>query len=251
MNKIEQTPEVYNLRWKKIISLLPTGGDYRLDNRARAWRIIADYIGEDKKVFEFATGVSYLPEYLDENGCKVSGCDFSSVAVDYASKWGNFKETGEIFGSGYDYVTACQFIEHIEDPATWVKDALSYAPEVICSIPNNFRQVGDHYLMQWKNWDEFYKLFEDLEIERLDKPENYAGNPTAWNHPIFIFRKKTLNENKKNHNKGGADMHISTREELNKEDDAKKGIVKKPVIKKVVEAVKPKPKKKKVKKDTE
>jgi 2-polyprenyl-3-methyl-5-hydroxy-6-metoxy-1,4-benzoquinol methylase len=130
-NAIEQTEEYYDKRWSNTIALLPTGGDYRLDLRSRAWKIIADYIGKNKKVFEFATGVSHLPEYLRENSCIVKGCDFSQVAVDFAKEHGDFKKTDKIFGSGYDFITACQFIEHIKDPAKWIDEALDLAPIVI------------------------------------------------------------------------------------------------------------------------
>jgi hypothetical protein len=212
MNGIEQTPEYYDARWEKTISLLPNGGDYRIDLRNRAWKIIADYIGNDKKVFEFATGVSNLPEYLKDNNCKVSGCDFSQVAVDFASEFGNFKKSDTIFGSDYDVITACQFIEHILDPAKWIREALEKAPIVICSIPNNFRQVGDHYQMQWKNWVEFDKLFEEFEVVRLDTPEMYAGNHVAWNHPIFTFKLK-----------GKKKMHPSIINEIN---EPKKEVIK-------------------------
>jgi len=231
VNGIEQTPEYYDKRWLETIALLPTGGAYRLDLRNRAWKIIADYIGKDKKIFEFATGVSNLPEYLKDNNCKITGCDFSQVAVDFAKEFGDFKKTDEIYGDNYDFITACQFIEHIKDPASWIREALNKAPEIVCSIPNNFRQVGDHYLMQWKNWEEFNRLFEEFEINRLDTPEMYAGNHSAWNHPVFTFKKKGKNK-----------MHVS---EILKINDKPKEEPKKEVEKPVYVAPKEVKKKKK------
>ena len=187
---IEQTAEYYNKRWENTIKLLPKGGDYRNDLRSRGWQLIADYIGNNKKVFDFATGVSNLPKFLQFKECDVYGCDFSEVAVGYASQYGNFKVSGEIYGEGYDFITACQFLEHIDNPVEWVANALTKCKELIISIPNNFRQQGDHYLMQWSNWDEFNNLFTDFNMERIDTKEAYNGIHEAWNHPTFVFTKK-------------------------------------------------------------
>jgi len=191
MSGIPQTTSYYDNRWSQTIKQLPRGGDYRLDLRSNGWKIIADYIGENKKTFDFACGLGFVNEMLKNNGCQVHGCDFSGIAVEWTKNktGGDFRKEGEIFGDGYDYIIAPQFIEHIEDPVDWINKALDKSKAVICSIPNNFSRHGDHYLMQWGSWDEFYSLFSSFDIERIDKPELYATTPKAWKHPTFVFRR--------------------------------------------------------------
>ena len=44
--------------------------------------------------------------------------------------------------------------------------------------------------MQWGNWDQFYRLFQCFNVERIDEgkyPNTLIG---AFHHPIFIFKEK-------------------------------------------------------------
>jgi 2-polyprenyl-3-methyl-5-hydroxy-6-metoxy-1,4-benzoquinol methylase len=188
--KIEQTEEMYDDRWTGIINKMPIGGDYRFDQRKGGYNLIADYIGTGKNVFDYACGLSVLGKILKDRGNRVCGCDFSKVAIDYAKRTVSegFYQSDQIYGK-HDYIVASQFIEHIVDPATWVREAFKNAPVVICSIPNNFHVRGDHHLMQWKSFDEFYKLFAEFDIERIDEGK-YVGTHTAWQHPTFVFKEK-------------------------------------------------------------
>ena len=188
---MEQTPEYYDDRWTNTIKQMPIGGDYRFDQRKGGYKIIADYIGQNKRVFDYACGLGVMLQMLKwENECDVAGCDFSEVAINYVHKNvnGDFRTGGGFWGT-WDYVIACQFIEHIKEPVKWINEALEHAPAVICSIPNNFSRHGDHIDMQWGNWDEFNELFKDFEVERIDEGL-YTSTAKAWQHPTFVFRSK-------------------------------------------------------------
>jgi hypothetical protein len=189
---MEQTADNYDIRWGEIIKQMPIGGNYRFDQRKGGYKVILDYIGKGKKVFDYACGLGVMLKMARQQyDCDVSGCDFSTVAIGYTNETvsGDFRVGDKIWGK-YDYVVASQFIEHIKTPAEWIENALDHAEAVICSIPNNFSRHGDHIDMQWGNWDEFNELFKGFNVERIDTPEKYAGTAKAWQHPTFVFRRK-------------------------------------------------------------
>jgi hypothetical protein len=198
----QTSKEYFDKKWEGVIKQLPSGGNYRFDLRKHGYQIIVDYIEKYKKVFDFACGLGIIDKMLvDQNQNKVSGCDFSQVAVKYCNDTidGDFKETGDIFGE-HDYIIAIYFLEHIPNPVEWLKECFKHAPKVICALPNNFNRNGEHKDMQWGSWDEFNELFKDYKITRIDEgkyPDRFCA---AFKHPIFVFEEK--NGNKKTNKKG-------------------------------------------------
>ena len=188
---MEYDSKYYDNKWTEIIKQMPKGGQYRFDLSKHSYNIISDHIGTGKKVFDYACGLGVLGQYLHTTD--LYGCDFSQVAVDYASQYGNFKTTGEIFGDKYDYVIASYFLEHIKDPVKWVNDSLDKAKSVICSIPDNLRQQGEHSDMQWNSWDSFNELFKDFKVKQIDIKDDVSLYPNelphAFKHPIMEFTK--------------------------------------------------------------
>lgn len=187
--------EHYDNFWSTIISQLPKGGSYRFDQRIEGYKIMLDIIPNKAKVFDYACGLGMVSIMLNKKkDCKVFGCDWSKVAVDYVNSKttkGNFKATDEIFGYDYDYLILSHYLEHLKEPKKFLKECFKKAKNVIIALPNNFRKIGEHVDMQWSNWDEFYNLFSEYEIERVDEGK-YQGAKPAWQHPIFIFKEKTM-----------------------------------------------------------
>jgi 2-polyprenyl-3-methyl-5-hydroxy-6-metoxy-1,4-benzoquinol methylase len=186
--------EYFNKKWKEIINLLPNGGRYRFDLRQSAYDIIKNYVKKGSNIFDYACGLGIIDIQLEkENNCKVYGCDISEVAVDYIN-WqtkGKFKITNEFFKQKkkkYDYILAIYFIEHINNPVQWCERALEYGNEIIAVIPNDFHRHGEHSLMQWSNWDEFYALFSKYKIKRLDEGKYDEELVRAFKHPIFSIK---------------------------------------------------------------
>lgn len=191
--------EIYNgdyfdTKWTHVIKQLPTGGVYRFDLRQYAFDIIKKYIKSNSSVFDFACGIGMIDIQLEkEKGCIVGGCDFSKVAVDYAAskcKESIFKQTDKIFGGQFDYVIAIYYLEHIKNPVEWLDEMFKHTKKVICVIPNDFHQHGEHIDMAWNDWDSFNELFKKFTITRLDDgkyPENLVR---AFKHPIFLFESK-------------------------------------------------------------
>jgi len=180
----------FDAKWNKIIPFLPKGGDYRYDLRSYGYQIIIDHIGPNKRVFDFACGLSIIGTKLARNGCFVSGCDISPVAVQWCKEKvsSDYRIGEDVFGGPYDYVVATYFLEHIPDPVFWIKKALRVAPAIICSLPNNFSRTGEHSLMAWNSWETFNKLFNCFEVERIDDgkyPPKLCG---AYKHPTIEFR---------------------------------------------------------------
>jgi SAM-dependent methyltransferase len=189
------TPEYYDAKWTETIKLLPRGGKYRLDMRQACFEQIKEIVKPGSKVFDFACGLGVASIQLSkEKGCKVYGCDYSAVAVEYVNmniQSGEFRHTDKIFGDNYDYIMAIAFIEHIENPREWIDDALKYTKNLIVTIPNNYRQVGEHACMQWANWAQFEGVLEGLNWARVD---DYGKHPThsAWASPIILITKERV-----------------------------------------------------------
>lgn len=183
----DHNAEYYDQKWRQVLAQMPTGGEYRFDLRAAGYKIISDHIGHGKRVFDFACGVSILGDFLRTNGCSVDGCDWSPVAITYAKRAGGKWIVGNTVEGEYDFIVATYFLEHIPFPEEWLNKMFKHAPKVICSIPNNFRKVGEHSEMAWKDWEEFHLKFGKYGLERLDVLKYDSRIPAAWQHPTFEF----------------------------------------------------------------
>ncbi len=178
----------WNEKWARIISKLPTGGDYHYDLRQPGYNIIKAHIPVGSKVFDFACGLGIIDRQLrEEKNCQVNGCDFSAIAVGFAKEitGGDFRVGSSFFGGPYDVVLAIQFLEHIDDPDGWVREALGVAVQVIVQLPNNFKREGEHTKMLWTSEKDFIKLFKGLRVKRLDTGKYPDGLPSAFKHPTW------------------------------------------------------------------
>jgi 2-polyprenyl-3-methyl-5-hydroxy-6-metoxy-1,4-benzoquinol methylase len=182
--------DFYDIKWRDLIKKLPDGGQYRYDLRSFGYKQINLNIKPYSKVFDYGCGLGIHSAMLKEAGCTVAGCDISQVAVDYCNKSMGVSSfyKGEDIRGKHDVIIADYFLEHIPDPVKWLKDALKCAPKVICSIPNDFRKVGEHKDMAWGSWDDFNTLFSTFKWKRID---NYPADLCkAFKHPIIVFESK-------------------------------------------------------------
>jgi hypothetical protein len=223
---MEHDANYYDKKWEKVIANMPIGGDYRFDLRKYGYKLIVDTIPRNSKVFDYACGLGVIGQMLDDNGVIVDGCDFSPVAVNYCNKniaLGEFMVTGEIHDK-YDVLIASYFLEHIKDPDQWVKMALEHAPRVICSLPRNFRHVGEHIDMGWSNWVHFKEVFKEFDFIRLDtvdennidtmddKDLKYHNGLGQFAHPIIEFRKKGMFQGDNGIDEHGIELKAEKRE---------------------------------------
>jgi 2-polyprenyl-3-methyl-5-hydroxy-6-metoxy-1,4-benzoquinol methylase len=187
--KEQNNSEYYDKKWLDVINKMPNGGNYSFDKRKHGYQIIVDYIGKSKSIFDYACGLGVIDLMLSKNRCKVAGCDFSGVAVNYCSRRmrGDFRVTGELFGGFYDYIIAIYFLEHIKNPVEFLQRCFKHTDKIICALPNNFNRTGEHIDMAWGNWDDFYELFSDFSVTRIDEGKYPSGLINAFKHPIFLF----------------------------------------------------------------
>jgi len=192
--------EHYNSKWKSVIKDMPKGGSYHFDLRQYGHNIVKNYIEEGSSVFDYACGLAVLSAQLEKDKrCKVSGCDLSEVAVNYANDNTNGAFTvGSDIQGDYDYILGLQFLEHIPDPVEWLNLAFKHTDTIICLLPNNFRHAGEHKNMQWSSWGQFQKLFKGFKWERIDKDKYPRGLSESYKHPVIVFtqtkKKEVIND---------------------------------------------------------
>lgn len=190
----------YDRKWREIIAQMPQGGDYCFYMRQYGYDIIKAEIDKCGMVFDYACGLGILTHQIQQElECLCYGCDISEVAAKYARELLGSKQSVHvgahfkgcpILGKKYDYIIATYFIEHIPDPAAWVREALTFGKRVIASIPNNFKRAGEHSLMAWNDWPSFYAIFSEFAVRRIDEGKYHPWLPAAYHHPTFIFSKK-------------------------------------------------------------
>lgn len=189
----------FNNKYREMIPRMPVGGSYRHDLRKYGHNIICEHMGKNMKVFDYACGLGVIDKQLVEDyNCKVSACDFSGVAIQYCKEnvKGDFRETTEFWGE-HDYILAIQFLEHISKPVEWLREGFKHSDKIICSLPNDFNHGSEHVRMRWSNWDQFFKLFDEFKLTRLDEGKYPEKLCSAYTHPVFLFEEKNAKANKR------------------------------------------------------
>jgi SAM-dependent methyltransferase len=142
-------------RYERFRTALP-GGDRPLDLLASSedvyWSVreaLAPSLGAGKtpRVLEIGSGMGYLTYALHRAGCDVVGIDHSAEAVGKATAtFGPLYRVApaeSLAGSGlgvFDAVIATEVIEHLQDPAAFVRDAsalLAPGGRLILTTPNH------------------------------------------------------------------------------------------------------------------
>ena len=101
---------------------------------------------ENISILEIGSGLGYLTYSLNRSGYKTTGLDISQDAVTQAKeKYGDHYESGDLFvlaenrKKQYNCVVMTEIIEHVEDPKSFIKAALSLLKDggkLIVTTPN-------------------------------------------------------------------------------------------------------------------
>lgn len=144
--------------------------------------------GNGKSIYEIGYGAGEIFHLYTQLGLRVYGYDFSEYAYEYASK--NFQDDRiELFQEKpepkkqYDFVVACEVLEHIEDDLAMLKEWKGYVKDtgkMIISVPAHKKRWGaaDVYVGHFRRYErkELKKKFAraGLQIEEIytyDFPE--------------------------------------------------------------------------------
>lgn len=121
---------------------------------ARSWRLypvtarkIRELLPPGQRILELGGGPGILALALQKDGHKVVMIDHSAKAVDQAKRRGvelaivgNVPECLDAMQA--DFVVACEFLEHFENPKKILAAAAIAAPNAIYAVPNDC--LGDH-----------------------------------------------------------------------------------------------------------
>lgn len=130
---------------------------------AKTWRQypacfekIVEKIGSGKRVLDVGGGVGILSNRLKQAGNYPFIIDISLIAVQIAKAC--FDIDGlcaqvppiSFAGGGFDYLIATEFLEHIDDPDTFLMESNRLAPRAIYSVPDNVLGPEDEQEHVWK-----------------------------------------------------------------------------------------------------
>lgn len=116
-----------------------------------------------KKLLEIGYGAGEIFHLYNKLGLCVEGYDFSEIAYEYARK--HYADSGVVLlknksdiGGGYDYVIACEVLEHIEDDMSALKEWKSYLKnngKLIVSVPAHWKRWGssDEYVGHYRRYE--------------------------------------------------------------------------------------------------
>ena len=129
----------------------------------------AGAVGSGKKIYEIGYGAGEIFRLYKEMGLRVHGYDFSEYAYKYASQ--NYQDDQIVLfqekpkpQNQYDFVVACEVLEHIEDDLKMLKEWKSYLKNrgtLIISVPAHRKRWGavDVYAGH-------YRRYERKELEK-------------------------------------------------------------------------------------
>lgn len=121
-------------------------------------KTVVDWTDSDKKVLELGCHTGYLSEWLQKQGCEVTGIDLNSQALEIAKPYLTKAifadlETEEFWsqikGNSYDTITCMHVLEHLTNP--WetlqkLSQHLKSNGEIIIALPN-INNAKDRYNM--------------------------------------------------------------------------------------------------------
>ena len=127
------------------------------------FQVISEIIAEDSTVLEIGCGDGLCMEFLERTRrVKGTGYDVSEVSIKLAKERGLNVEIADVTSNGfrvesvYDYVLACEVLEHLSDPEALIaKVRGNYRRALIISIPNigyfshRLRLLFGRFPLQW------------------------------------------------------------------------------------------------------
>lgn len=156
----------------------PTIDGIRADHVAR-YKWAAELLPKNSNVLDYGCGIGYGSNILASCGHVVSAYDIDAEAIDYAEK--HYTHPGAFFfnnvdsvlndGDRYDAAIAFEVIEHIEDPATLLKQLRKQAKVLLASVPNE-------EVFAWNNHAYHYRHYTRTQFNALLK--ECGWHVTEW-----------------------------------------------------------------------
>lgn len=150
---------------------------------------ITKLIPNNSNILDVGCGTGDFIRYLEAHrpDCKISGCDFSKIAIEYASSQSPnsiFKivdalKLSSIFNTEFDVVLSLETLEHVDDPQKMINEMQTILKSdglLILSMPYDNKVAGEH-LHAFK-YNDFLNFFDDdkcfiIDIYRYS--ENYKN----------------------------------------------------------------------------
>lgn len=136
---------------------------------------------EGKRLLEIGYGAGEIFPLYRKLDLYVEGYDFSEAAYEYANA--NYADDGVVLltdkksiGGGYDYVVACEVLEHIENDMAELREWKSYlndSGKLIISVPAHWKRWGssDEYNGHYRRYErkELIEKFRNagMKIEKI------------------------------------------------------------------------------------
>lgn len=147
-----------------------------------------------KRLLEIGYGAGEIFSTYQKMGIRVEGYDFSELAYEYARENYKdddvrlYKEEPEHDGQ-YDYVVACEVLEHIEDDVAALKEwktYLSNTGKLIISVPAHQRRWGANDV-----YSGHYRRYERKELEeKFKKAGMVIEKIYTYDFPMCLFLDK-------------------------------------------------------------
>lgn len=137
----------------------------RADESAPWYRLVLEYLGnlEGKRILEIACGRGGFLRVLAKRGAKVFGTDFSSAALEFASRKAASNGSGGILidfiqadaqqlpfaSEAFDVVVSCETIEHLPNPQAGLNEMARVCRSgglLYLTTPNYLNAMGLYYV---------------------------------------------------------------------------------------------------------
>jgi 2-polyprenyl-3-methyl-5-hydroxy-6-metoxy-1,4-benzoquinol methylase len=178
-------------------------------------RKVIGWVGQNKKVLEFACHTGYVSKWLQKNGCTVTGAEIYEPALEKAKPYlhrailGDVEKAevwNEIAKESYDVVLLMHILEHLVSPETILKKVqtvLNPGGKIIVCLPN-VSNWNERWAMFRGDFDytdtgvmdrthlKFYNYFtaQKLLIDNGYSIEEYCGD--SWKVKFYILPRRRI-----------------------------------------------------------